>query len=109
MTPAQRKCLDAIKRLYRDGVPPSFEELRVELGLASKNGVHRLVHGLAERGHIRFRPDRPQSIELADYREHSVPFDQMARAIVGAMADGAELSHHDVRSVLFKTYWGITQ
>ena len=34
-------------------VPPSFDEMRDALGLASKSGIHRLVSGLEERGYIR--------------------------------------------------------
>ena len=33
-------------------VPPSFDEMRNALGLASKSGIHRLVSGLEERGYI---------------------------------------------------------
>ena len=39
--------------MQRHDVPPSFDEMRDALGLASKSGVHRLVSGLEERGYIR--------------------------------------------------------
>lgn len=46
------------ERLYRfichyhavHGYSPSYDEMRERLGLASKSGVHRLVHALVERG-----------------------------------------------------------
>ena len=45
-------------------VPPSFDEMRDALGLASKSGVHRLVSGLEERGYIRRLANRARAIEI---------------------------------------------
>ncbi|MDB2390003.1 transcriptional repressor LexA [Alphaproteobacteria bacterium] len=45
-------------------VPPSFDEMRDALGLASKSGIHRLVSGLEERGYIRRLPNRARAIEV---------------------------------------------
>ena len=45
-------------------VPPSFDEMRNALGLASKSGVHRLVSGLEERGYIRRLANRARAIEV---------------------------------------------
>ena len=45
-------------------VPPSFDEMRNALGLASKSGVHRLVTGLEERGYIRRLVNRARAIEI---------------------------------------------
>jgi SOS-response transcriptional repressor LexA len=36
----------------RAGFGPSYDEIRRGLGLKSKAGVHRLVHGLVERGFL---------------------------------------------------------
>ena len=48
----------------RDGVVPTYDEMRVRLGLRSKSGVHRLVVALEERGYIRRIPNRARAIEL---------------------------------------------
>ena len=45
-------------------VPPSYDEMRDALGLASKSGIHRLVSGLEERGHIRRLANRARAIEI---------------------------------------------
>lgn len=37
------------------GYSPSFEEIKNHLGLASKSGVHRLIHGLRDRGLVRMQ------------------------------------------------------
>ena len=50
--------------MQQHDVPPSFDEMRDALGLASKSGVHRLVSGLEERGYIRRLPNRARAIEI---------------------------------------------
>ena len=46
------------------GVSPTYVECGRALGIAAKSGIHRMVHALAERGHIRFRPEYPTSIQV---------------------------------------------
>ena len=69
--------------LSMNDVPPSFDEMRDALGLASKSGIHRLVSGLEERGYIRRLPNRARAIEIL--RPAGEP-SAMANA-VGAAAD----------------------
>ena len=66
MTPKQSACLNAIRRLTKEGVSPSLEKLRVELGLASKATVHRLLVELEDGGHIRRIPRTTRQIEVLD-------------------------------------------
>lgn len=47
-----------------DGVPPSFEEMKEELGLKSKSGIHRLIKGLEERGYIKRLPNKARALEI---------------------------------------------
>ena len=51
-------------RLQRDGVPPSFDEMKEALDLRSKSGIHRLITALEERGFIRRLPHRARAIEI---------------------------------------------
>ena len=51
--------------IQQAGFAPSYQEMADHLGLASKSGVHRLIQGLEERGHISRLPDRARSITLA--------------------------------------------
>ncbi len=46
------------------GVPPSFNEMRYALGLATKSAVHRRITGLEERGYIRRLHNRARAIEV---------------------------------------------
>ena len=52
------------EHMQQHEVPPSFDEMRDALGLASKSGVHRLVSGLEERGYIRRLANRARAIEI---------------------------------------------
>ena len=46
------------------GIAPSFEEMKVALGLHSKSGPHRLIKALEERGFIRRLPHRARALEV---------------------------------------------
>ena len=63
-----RKQLDLLefinRRMQRDGVPPSFDEMRDALDLRSKSGIHRLITALEERGFIRRLAHRARAIEI---------------------------------------------
>ena len=53
LTKKQLDLLEFIyKRVQRDGVPPSFDEMKEALDLRSKSGIHRLITALEERGFI---------------------------------------------------------
>ncbi len=51
-------------RLAKDGVSPSFEEMKDALSLKSKSGVHRLINALEERAFIRRLPNRARALEV---------------------------------------------
>ncbi|AXX98219.1 transcriptional repressor LexA [Profundibacter amoris] len=65
LTRKQLELLDFInKRVTRDGVPPSFDEMKDALSLRSKSGIHRLITALEERGFIRRLAHRARAIEI---------------------------------------------
>lgn len=65
LTPRQADCLRVIReRLAQSGVPPTYDEMCVTLGIASKSGVHRLVDALVERGHLRRIPNHARGLAL---------------------------------------------
>lgn len=65
LTRKQIELLEFIqKRVARDGVPPSFDEMKLALDLRSKSGIHRLVTALEERGFIRRLPHRARALEI---------------------------------------------
>lgn len=65
LTRKQMQLLELIhERIQRDGVPPSFDEMKDALDLRSKSGIHRLITALEERGFIRRLPHRARAIEI---------------------------------------------
>ena len=52
------------QQIAKDGVSPSFDEMKDALGLKSKSGVHRLVTALEERGFIRRFANRARALEI---------------------------------------------
>ena len=65
LTRKQKELLLLIRdRMEVDGVPPSFDEMKVALGLRSKSGIHRLISGLEERGFIKRLPHRARALEI---------------------------------------------
>ncbi len=65
LTKKQLDLLDFInKRVQRDGVPPSFDEMKEALDLRSKSGIHRLITALEERGFIRRLAHKARALEI---------------------------------------------
>lgn len=62
------------QRVKAHGVPPSYDEMKDHLGLASKSGIHRLITALEERGFIRRLPNKARALEVL-----KLPADQTAQ------------------------------
>ena len=69
-------------RLKETGVSPSFEEMKDELGLKSKSGIHRLISALEEREFIRRLPNRARALEVL-----KLPEGGMAAASTGNVVE----------------------
>ena len=78
-------------RLERDGVPPSFDEMKEALDLRSKSGIHRLVTALEERGFIERMAHRARAmavVKLPESLERKLKA-KVAEAAVEAKPDAA--------------------
>lgn len=65
MTRKQAELLSYIETyMMAERVAPSFEEMKVALGLKSKSGVARLISALEERGLIRRLANRARALEV---------------------------------------------
>ena len=86
LTRKQLELLDLIDtRMKRDGVPPSFDEMKDALNLRSKSGIHRLITALEERGFIRRLAHRARAIEVVRMPE-ALENRHVARVIDGGAA-----------------------
>lgn len=84
LTRKQLELLDFIRnRMDRDGVPPSFDEMKEALDLRSKSGIHRLITALEERGFIRRLAHRARAIEIVKIPEAMEKSGFSARVIDG--------------------------
>ena len=96
ITPAERRCLDAILALTSQGVSPSYEEIGRLCGIA-KTAVFRHIHGLVYLGYIARTPGKSRSLRVI---RHTDIADGVACLIrqYGADAVAAELSQQAGRA-----------
>ncbi|WP_323037977.1 transcriptional repressor LexA [Pararhodobacter sp.] len=90
LTRKQLELLELIdSRMKRDGVPPSFDEMKDALSLRSKSGIHRLITALEERGFIRRLAHRARAIEVVKMPE-TADSRHVPRVIEGGVRDAAQ-------------------
>jgi repressor LexA len=88
------------KRLKKNSISPSYDEMKDALGLASKSGIHRLITALEERGFIRRLPHRARALEVLkipgeDMSAAEVPMaanDSVSIPLVGKIAAGVPIA-----------------
>ncbi len=85
------------KRLKKNSISPSYDEMKDALGLASKSGIHRLITALEERGFIRRLPHRARALEILQLpgQEVTVPDaanDAVSIPLVGKIAAGVPIA-----------------
>jgi repressor LexA len=76
------------ERMKESGVPPSFDEMKDALDLASKSGIHRLITALEERGFIRRLPNRARALEVIKLPEAYAGASQVRRGFSPRVVDG---------------------
>ena len=65
LTAKQLKVIRIFKTIFKENsVSPSFEEMKLALGLKSKSGIHRLISALEERGFIKRLHNKARAINI---------------------------------------------
>ena len=77
------------ERMKESGVPPSFDEMKDALDLASKSGIHRLITALEERGFIRRLPNRARALEVIKLPEAYSPSIKPQRGFSPSVIEGS--------------------
>ncbi len=77
------------ERLKETGIPPSFDEMKEALDLASKSGIHRLITALEERGFIRRLPNRARALEVLRMPDSIAPGLNAARRFSPSVIEGS--------------------
>ena len=81
------------ERLKESGVPPSFDEMKDALDLASKSGIHRLILALEERGFIRRLANRARALEVIKLPESSTPSTKPRQGFSPSVIEGSSISN----------------
>lgn len=76
-------------RLKETGIPPSFDEMKEALDLASKSGIHRLITALEERGFIRRLPNRARALEVLRLPDSIAPGLNSQRKFAPSVIEGS--------------------
>ena len=70
LTSKQLKLLNFLRKSFKNNkISPSFEEMKLALGLKSKSGIHRLVSALEERGFIKRLHNKARAIKIINQNE----------------------------------------
>ncbi len=70
LTSKQLKLLEFLREsLNKNSISPSFEEMKLALGLKSKSGIHRLITALEERGFIQRLHNKARAINIISKEE----------------------------------------
>ena len=77
------------ERMKESGIPPSFDEMKDALDLASKSGIHRLITALEERGFIRRLPNRARALEIIKLPDAYSPSLQPRRGFSPSVIEGS--------------------
>ena len=77
------------ERMKESGIPPSFDEMKDALDLASKSGIHRLITALEERGFIRRLPNRARALEVIKLPDAYSPSLQPRRGFSPTVVEGS--------------------
>ncbi|MBO6716604.1 MAG: transcriptional repressor LexA [Rhizobiaceae bacterium] len=77
------------ERLKETGIPPSFDEMKEALDLASKSGIHRLITALEERGFIRRLPNRARALEVLRLPDSIAPGLSPSRGFSPSVIEGS--------------------
>jgi repressor LexA len=77
LTKKQKELLDYITIVNKNsGISPSYEEMKEELNLKSKSGIHRIISALEERGFIRRLANKARAIEIINNNKNISPINE---------------------------------
>ena len=67
LTKQQNKLFNYLKeKIKKTNISPSFEEMKIAMGLKSKSGIQRLIDGLVERGFIEKKNNKKRAINIIE-------------------------------------------
>ena len=89
LTKQQNKLFNFLKnRIKKTNVSPSFEEMKIAMGLKSKSGIQRLIDGLVERGFIGKKNNKKRAINILNNSIKKEEKDLINLPLLGTIAAG---------------------
>ena len=89
LTKQQNKLFNFLKiKIQKTNISPSFEEMKVAMGLKSKSGIQRLIDGLVERGFIEKKDNKKRAINIVKNIFSKKNNDLISLPLLGNIAAG---------------------
>ena len=89
LTKQQNKLFNFLKiKIQKTNISPSFEEMKVAMGLKSKSGIQRLIDGLVERGFIEKKDNKKRAINIVKNIVSKKNNDLISLPLLGNVAAG---------------------
>ena len=89
LTKKQSRLFNFLKdRIKKTNVSPSFEEMKIAMGLKSKSGIQRLINGLIERGFIEKKDNKKRAINIVKNIVSKKNNDLISLPLLGNVAAG---------------------
>jgi repressor LexA len=67
LTEKQKNVLEFVNAYIKlKGYAPSYMDIAIGLNLKSKSNIHRLVHELKKKGHLKIKPHLVRSLKVVD-------------------------------------------
>jgi len=67
VTSRQKLVLEFIQTYIKmKGFAPSMQDIATGLGLKSRSNIHRVIHDLRRKGHLRLNPNKVRTVKIVD-------------------------------------------
>ena len=89
LTIKQKQLLDYLKLYYsKKNIFPTFDEMKKNLNIKSKSGIHKLLSSLEEKGFIKRLPHKARALMLNQEPDHKLFDNETEIPFLGRIAAG---------------------
>ena len=84
-----KNLLEYLKAYYSKMIFPTFDEIRINLNIKSKSGVHKLLKSLEEKNYIKRLPHKARALKINNMDQKSeTPSSEVTLPFLGRIAAG---------------------
>ena len=102
LTKKQKELLNYIQKFQsKNGVTPSYEEMKSALNLKSKSGIHRLILALEERGFVKRLAHKARALEIIKDGISNIKVSEKSKSnlVVGNFINNANVDNHKLSTL----------